>query len=827
MDGSLIPNTAQHYVECGTYACRRYSKFYCKTCHQRRCEQCTIEHLKDPRKRNHEVVLYQDRLNFLPEDNNQFNVKTHQANRSLAALENSDIPDTAQHYVECDSYGCSGHLKFYCRTCYQGMCEQCKYEHLKEPLGINHDIVLYQHRRNQRSLASDAIYIELCRKIGTQTEVTVRRGVQYLSEMIQKPLEESKANGWRSIRTGGRKDGFEIDFSDKVSSMRWQCNHYVICDFSQAQSYNLPRDTLIYMHTSHTPPGFAKLELLTESRSRFVISSLVNANNAVYISTSLFKKAFFDCLKNSKHHFKNLSIHEAGLIFYFTFTIDLYRVESFYSRHWPSVASLWFDRSLTKVWPSRIVCQSILKEGFHLVPIGSNLSVGSNDLEWRISFSKAEEKLTYSLNHVQFICYGLLKIFLKEIICDKLLCSYFMKTILFWKIQNNPSDSWTPSSLLKNFWNCYKCLMHSIYSENLPNFFIPENNMLAMQIRGPNKLTLFQKLEHFYKMGVSCLLYSPYLREILNSAFSNPLLMVRIEECYIKSETDLDIALFMEIDSVSNLENKVDEFRENMMKWNTIDMLYENCGNFILQKFLSDALISTAMSLKLENSYGTNRKRSYKVDRTIIHLFDFASKIGYISDILYLALYLYDKGRYNKALNVAEIAKRRLTQGHVMYNGKVDRKIYSYVVCGKSLSTKLRKHWARDISINVELPYIDELKLEQQICLMNEINTIKLPPLVTSHMLCVLCHYRLRNRSKYLESLTDLHTLLVCDKGVYVPVQLRDISWQILGICQNLVGDFERALNSYMESIEQNQHHKIKKASEIRIDEVCSQLNSQ
>ncbi|XP_061187076.1 uncharacterized protein LOC133195234 [Saccostrea echinata] len=341
---------------------------------------------------------------------------------------------------------------------------------------------------------------------------------------------------------------------------------------------------------------------------------------------------------------------------------------------------------------------------------------------------------------------------------------------------------------------------------------------------GQKRLALFQKLEHFYNMGVACLLHSSSLREILNSAICDPFLTVQTEENQIKSETEIDIACFKEIYSDSNF--RVKEFRANMAKLNKINMLLvsKGCRNFILQKFMADVLISTAMSVKLECSSGTNRKRYHNSGRTIIHLFDLASKIGYISDILYLALYLYDKGRYRLALSVTELAKQRLTQGHVMYNGNVDQKMYSDVVCGKSPSTKLRKHWARDVTINVEFPYIDELKLEQKISWMNRIEIIKLPPLVTSHMLCVLCHFRQGNRPKYQESLADLRTLLICDKGLYVPLELRDISWQILGICQNVVGEFERALQSYIKSTEQIQRHKIKKASEIRIDEVYKQL---
>jgi hypothetical protein len=45
--------------------------------------------------------------------------------------------------------------------------------------------------------------------------------------------------------------------------------------------------------------------------------------------------------------------------------------------------------------------------------------------------------LIYSWNHSQITCYALLKLLLKEVIkknenVDKLFCSYFLKTVIFW-----------------------------------------------------------------------------------------------------------------------------------------------------------------------------------------------------------------------------------------------------------------------------------------------------------------------------------------------------------------------------------------------------------
>jgi hypothetical protein len=78
--------------------------------------------------------------------------------------------------------------------------------------------------------------------------------------------------------------------------------------------------------------------------------------------------------------------------------------------------------------------------------------------------------------------------------------------------------------------------------------------------------------------------------------------------------------------------------------------------------------------------------------------------------------------------------------------------------------------------------------------------------------------------SQSLQSLTDLQTLLLYDEDIYVRLHHRDISWQILGICQQVVGDLNGALHSYQESLRQEHYHKIQRATENRLLFVQRQL---
>lgn len=171
----------------------------------------------------------------------------------------------------------------------------------------------------------------------------------------------------------------------------------------------------------------------------------------------------------------------------------------FYSLCWSPLTDGWRKRCSLDNWPPNYVLEDIIKHGCHLVPVGSKIANYEDELEWRMSFSLAEQKLVYSMNHTQFLCYGLLKIFLQEVVNrdieEPFLCSYFVKTTLFWLIQIG-HITWYPNGLLNYFWKCLKFLLESVYRCVLSNFFVPQNNMFASKlatVEGVRQSSPFQK----------------------------------------------------------------------------------------------------------------------------------------------------------------------------------------------------------------------------------------------------------------------------------------------------------------------------------------------
>ena len=248
--------------------------------------------------------------------------------------------------------------------------------------------------------------------------------------------------------SGSRREGFRFLDSD-VDIMYWLDNHRVFWDFSQTMLYNAHSYAMILCDSSESPPGFTLIWLPSEEASRRVLSSCVRINGALYISSAMYRDNQHTCTTDRP----DSTVH--GPCSSGRYDVLEYDVaHCFVSDIWPPSASSWANRCHS--WPPTPVVYDIIRSGCHFVAIGHKLGKHA-DNEWRISFSQAEQKLVYAMNHTQFLVYGLMKYFVKEFNNgkseeEKLLCSYHMKTALFWAIQQNTIAHWCPQNILAGFW---------------------------------------------------------------------------------------------------------------------------------------------------------------------------------------------------------------------------------------------------------------------------------------------------------------------------------------------------------------------------------------
>ncbi|XP_062609432.1 uncharacterized protein LOC134271200 [Saccostrea cucullata] len=662
---------------------------------------------------------------------------------------------------------------------------------------------------------SESVFVGLCRKLGTSQLVTMRRDVVDIMEKVRNQVTTSDED--RLIVSGSRSEGFRLQGSD-MDIMKWSNNQCVVWELYQSQYYNTHRQTLILCDCSDSPPGFTLLYLLSPSMDRYIQRVCVRMNNRYYVSSSKYRQ--FSLSESSLTTPYNPTPH--GPCASRTLgPIEFDNAPCFVSDFWPPSASSWIDRC--HLWPQPHVVDDIVKNGCHFVAIGHKLG-HHEDHEWRISFSQAEQKLVFVMNHCQFLTYGLLKLILTEIINngvgddDKLLCSYHMKTAIFWVIQQNTIPHWCPQNLLGGFWVCFKLILKWVYEGVCPNFFIPENNMFLSKICGIKQHQLIIRLSELYEKGLAFLLHSPSIRSYIINVLHNPRNSICTDDHTLISEAEFDRNLFGEI-LPHNISAKLD-IQSCSRYLHTIEQmigspLLTQYQVLKLQNITARVLQYTAFKLHME-TYTPDNKLSYRADKMSCHMLKLAAKFGCITDMLYIAMYYYKTHRYMEALSFVEMTKVKLAQPYVMHDFIIDTEMYTAAVGGQSWSTKMRQAVARYVRLYNSIHYINELIPELQSALQNHWTFLFVPSLVLLYMLEILC-YRHVDTMRVQTALDDLQTLVHYDQGQFIPLHLRDIAWQILGICQQVTGNLQAALYSYQQSLRQKPYNKVHTATEMRI----------
>ncbi|XP_061168976.1 uncharacterized protein LOC133178249 [Saccostrea echinata] len=657
----------------------------------------------------------------------------------------------------------------------------------------------------------------LCRKIGNSQQVAMRRETE---DIHQKGRNSALANRVVDILcSGSMSEGFRLKGSD-FDYMVWPKKFKVIWELNQTQYYH--RQTLIFANCTDSPPGFALLQLLTPNVKRNFFSVCIRMNSGLYISSSKYKEIM--CLYDKKctgshRYLHGPCISEVHIGQEFDVACCLF------SDFWPPTAYLWIDRCHT--WPRPLVVQEIVKGGCHFVAIGHKLGNHEDD-EWRISFSLAEQKLVLEMNHTQFLVYGLLKILSKEIFCKmfgdegKLLCSYHMKTAIFWVIQQNTVPSWCPQNLLYCFWICFKLILKWVYEGVCPNFFIPENNMFLHNVYGEAQKNLFNSLYAIYLKGIAFLFYCPSIRSYVMNVIYNIKRPICTDERIVIPEHEFDVELFNEINS--NYAEYMDDLLSCIHSFHTVELLIASPLRkyqvIMLQRYTADILQTTAFILhNLYINTGAN-KLVYVFDKMSCNMVKLAAKFGFISDMLYIAMYYYRTLRYKEALSVIQKIKIKLARPYIMRLNKVNIENYTATLGGESWSTKMREAVTMPIRLNSTSRYIKELIPELQFSRLNGEYILNIGDIIMLHMLEILCSIHI-DRSRAQSAVNDLQVLVHCGQWEF-PEETNDISWQILGICQEITGNHQGALYSYQQSLRQKANHKIQTATLMRIQALYS-----
>jgi hypothetical protein len=629
------------------------------------------------------------------------------------------------------------------------------------------------------------VYDNLISVVGSEMDIRIRQNVLLIFDKVFNNLNTNTTQ----VSSGSLAEGLDLPGSD-IDTM-YVFNFVNILQNAQHMNRSA-RHTTLLMEDEMEFPGFTTLKLIAEGDAFTSPEHFVETTNGMYFSNISFIRKLIEFGANFKH-----SAHGPCLSDKYE-TVDIafcFRLHS-----WPRQAEQWIYRHRPGQWPPDILIDNIVNYGCILVPIGPK-EIDNSELLWRISFSMAEKQLSHSMNYTQILCYALLKLSLKNIIDrnDKvkgLLCSYFMKTAVFWLSEEISINIFQ----LQNLFHCYFLSLDKLITWvkccYCPNYFIPEHNMFRGKINQSNSRLLLTILERL-RNGE---------REVftVNTLFNSKVVLhepcVKLELLIYKV-----IGMYVEVD-IENCYTLL-SFIESLVMSHSTRILSELCKYHY-------AMTSQMIVQKLPFP-NTNKPNVHVIRRYHKHLHD-GTKRDAVSGWLLYASFYYVLGQYNTTLKIIDHVLSRCTPdmlmlGRFSYTSN-DIKYYKQNVgCSNIiLNEKMRLATIFNVEYVKQSTLIPhQLKPEVQD------GYFTVPPVVMSHCLRFLCYHHLHNIVNRQQSLRDIY--LTIKERYFVSEDTLSNSLTILGVCNEIVGDKKAAYYCYDIAL-QNEYYVSLTAAKRKVD---------
>ncbi|XP_071150311.1 uncharacterized protein [Mytilus edulis] len=631
------------------------------------------------------------------------------------------------------------------------------------------------------------LYEHLIQTVGTEIDIRKRQRLFIIQDRI---YNSACAFNLTQISSGSLAEGLNLPGSD-MDTM------YVHNDIEVPQNVkNIknPKHRICVMEIDIYHPGFARIRQVAAQNEVSLREQCDRCPLGTCTGTQFYLpvKSFLDSLKET---FSYINPCEHGpCISDQDQTIDI--AECVRSTYLPHNAIPWASRHRCQ-WPTNFVIDMIMKNGCLLVPIGPK-TLSNNEFLWRISFSVAEKILVHSFNFTQFLCYGLLKdvcyilkLTLKCIVntnseVKELLCSYFLKTALFWVSEESDIDTFQLPKLYNCFSLCLDKLMSWVNTCYCPNYFIPEHNMFLGKINQRNKNKLLSVLESIKFRGIDGLITSLFPSDNSRLASANsesPSIMLDFLSYRIitTSQNVLSWKTRMEY-TKSLLKSESSTFINNVCTYH-----YAEASKYVAQLLPSPSAIGN----------------TYNIRKCYHRLLQNGTKTDAVSGWLLYASFYYVTGQFNVSLRLTDYVLSRCSPD-MMEEGddkcEVHRNCYRQNIHSTmNLNDRMKMATIANVGYIINSSLIPkELQLEV------ETEELVIPPVVMSHCLNVLCYHHLGDICNRQKSLRDLH--LTVKHRYSISPRCTSASITVLGVCFEICDAKELAYQCYEEALQSGCH---------------------
>jgi tetratricopeptide (TPR) repeat protein len=580
---------------------------------------------------------------------------------------------------------------------------------------------------------------------------------------------------YNKITSGSSGEGLEMKGSD-LDVM------FVVKDVNVYEDINSARlnsaETCVVMEMEDTKLGFSRLRLI-HCNNNSLLEMCKQFGNDLYLSSQL-------CTSMLVGKLQGFDVVHGPCVSDKDGYVDI--AFALHSRQWISIANQWITRSNSS-WPCSDVKSHIIGHGVLFVPIGSKGSKNEH-IEWRISFSVGEKILIYSFTQTQLLCYALMKILIKDVVnrdsrCKDLICSFYIKNIIFWVSEETSLSIWRPENFISCFMSCLRRLIYCLEYGICLHYFIPKINMFENKIEEQERQLLLGHLNALWSYGWRSVLLSEQL-------YSFPVLQHHIySNAEVKAEYIKHILCSLSVIGAARFHlksyRKAVHFIRQSRRLKSVYRYYMSmiCSNVIQCK----AVVSVNRN---KDNYKQYRRRLCYLTQNIHH--------DAVSGWLMFASFYYKMKQYNPALYIISYALSKCTPEKVFYQKNVTDWQYELIktrtVQNLGITNILKLLRVRMVRFTPQSTLIpEELELE----VVNSFHI--LPPVVYSHFLLFLCHFHLNNVSQCYNSLRDLQ-LTISEDYFIVGTMDRSNSYNCLGGAYQLIGKRALAERTFHQAIQ-------------------------
>ncbi|XP_063438539.1 uncharacterized protein LOC134719478 [Mytilus trossulus] len=622
------------------------------------------------------------------------------------------------------------------------------------------------------------LYKQLAIAVGTELDIRNKQRLCIIHDRIANVCAIDQRH--THITSGSLAEGLALPDSD-IDTMHVLNNIDLIKDERNIK-HPINSDIAV-METAIDHPGFTRIRIIAQTDRNSWFNVKCNCPPKTCRGAYFSVDDFLGYYIQRYGYGKRVSIHGPCIS-------NLSRTEDeafcIRSKYLPHNAIQWTVRH-RRQWPSNFVINRIKSYGCLIVAIGPKTI--SDRYLWRFSFSVAEKILVHSFNFTQLLCYSLLKLTFKRIVntdndVKDLVCSYFLKTALFWVSEEVDIDTFQIPKLFHCFSLCLDKLISWVKICYCPNYFIPEHNMFLGTISESNSKILMRALENIKHEGIGGLLMGLFPPD--NESTKSESSLVMLDCLFYKIANRIPVPK-----DILGCHNYL-SFTESLLMSESSTFVSDVCKYHY-------AKISQIVAQFLPPPKSVSK--SYSISARYHRHLQNGTETDAVSGWLLYASFYYVTGQFNVTLRLAEYVLSRCSPDMMRdddYECEKHRNCYR-----QNVHSKMKLNERMKIATIAHVKYIrnsslipSELKLEV------EDEDIHVPPNVMSHCLRCLCFHRLGDSDKRQQALRDLY-LIVTDNCSFTVSHIY-ISLILLGVCYEISGDKDRAYQCYEEALQRN-----------------------